>query len=144
MEELENLRKNIEAGNYEEALAIVNELEAMSKEDKLQKIKNFITIILLHLIKQEAEKRTTRSWDFSIRNALREIKYINHRRKAGGTYAGRKEIEEIIEYAYPTAIEKASLEAFEGMYTEKELEKLIKPKKIKQQVLALVMETKKM
>jgi len=141
MEELEKLRKNIEAGNYAEALAIVNELEVMSKEDKLQKIKSFITIILIHLIKQEAEKRSTRSWDFSIRNAVREIKYINNRRKAGGTYASRKEIEEIIEYAYPTAIEKASLEAFEGMHTEKELEKLIKPKKIKQQALELVVET---
>ena len=140
MEELENLRKSIEAGNYEEALAIVNELEEMSKEDKLQKIKSFMMVILLHLIKQQAEKRTTRSWDFSIRNAVREVQYINNRRKAGGTYASREEIKEIIDYAYPTAIEKASLEAFEGIYTEKELEKMIKPKQIRKQALALVME----
>jgi hypothetical protein len=49
----------------------------MSREDKIYKIRSFIKILLIHLIKQEAQKRTTRSWDISIRNAVREINYIN-------------------------------------------------------------------
>jgi len=33
---------------------------------------------------QTAENRTTRSWEVSIRNAVREIQPENKRRKAGG------------------------------------------------------------
>ncbi len=140
MEELITLRKHIEARNYEEALAIVNELEEMSKEDKLNKIKSFMTVILLHLIKQTVEQRTTRSWDFSVRNAAREVQYINKRRKSGGFYASEEELKEVIDYAYPTALDKASLEALEGMHTEKELEAMIDPQKIKEKALQLIME----
>ena len=45
----------------------------MSKDDKLNKIFSFGIILLLHLIKQRAEKRTTRFWDTSIFNAVQQI-----------------------------------------------------------------------
>lgn len=83
------------------------------------------------LIKQTAEQRTIRLWDFSVRNAAREIQFINKRRKSGGFYASEEELREIIDYAYPTALEKASLEAFEGVHTEKELEAMVDPQNIK-------------
>ncbi len=66
MEELTMLRQYIEGHNYQEALLLIEEMEEMSKEDKLNKIYSYGVILLLHLIKQAAEKRTTRSWDFSI------------------------------------------------------------------------------
>ena len=141
MEELTTLREHIEAENYREALLLIDELEAMSKEDKLQKIRSYFTIILVHLIKQAAEQRTTRSWDFSIRNAAREIKYVNKRRKSGGHYASEQELGELVEEAYATAIDKASLEAFEGMYSEQELEARIEVAVVKKQALALVLES---
>ncbi|MGB3588730.1 MAG: DUF29 family protein [Tunicatimonas sp.] len=133
MEELAILKEYIEAEDYEEALQLIDELQAMSKEDKLQKIRSYLIIILVHLIKQSAEQRTTRSWNFSIRNAAREIKYVNKRGKSGGYYASEAELKELIEEAYCTAIDKASLEAFEGIYTEVQLEDMIDVAQVKAQ-----------
>ena len=141
MDELSTLREHIEAEDYQEALLLIDELEAMSKEDKLQKVRSYFTIILVHLIKQSAEQRTIRSWDFSIRNAAREIKYVNKRRKSGGYYATAQELRELVEEAYAAAIDKASLEAFEGMYSEQELEARIEVDVVKKQALALVLES---
>ncbi len=138
MEELTILRAHIETENYQEALRLIDELEAMSKEDKLQKVRSYLTIILIHLIKQSAEQRTTRSWDFSIRNAAREIKFVNKRRKSGGYYASQSELEELVNDAYLTAIDRASLEAFEGMYSESELEAMIDVTAVKEQALLQV------
>ena len=129
------LRQFIEEQKYDQALELVGELEAMSKEDKLNKIYSYAVILLLHLIKQAAEERITRSWEFSIYNSAKEIKRINKRRKSGGYYADEDELQEILNDAFDTAIKKAAIEAFEGQYTEKELLLRIKPEEIKEQAL---------
>ena len=121
MEELLELRRCIEEKNYDKALEIVGELEEMSKEDKLNKIYSYTVVLLIHLIKQEVEKRTTRSWNVSIRNSVREINRINKRRKSGGFYASDAELIEIINEAMPAAIDRASLEVREGLYEVKDL-----------------------
>jgi hypothetical protein len=121
MEELFALRQYIEEKNYDQALELVGELEEMSKEDKISKIFSYAAILLLHLIKQQAEQRTTRSWDFSIYNSSKEIKKINKRRKSGCYYASEEELQEIINDAFDTAIRKAALEVFEGKYSPDEL-----------------------
>ena len=135
MEELLMLRQFNEEQKYDQALELVGELEAMSKEDKLNKIYSYAVILLLHLIKQAAEERITRSWEFSIYNSAKEIKRINKRRKSGGYYADEDELQEILNDAFDTAIKKAAIEAFEGQYTEKELLLRIKPEEIKEQAL---------
>ena len=84
MEELLELRNCILSQEYAKALLIIDELEEMSKDDKLTKISSYIIILLIHLIKQEAENRSTRSWEKSILNSLDRIKFVNKRRKAGG------------------------------------------------------------
>ena len=83
----------------------------MSKDDKLNKIFSFGIILLLHLIKQRAEKRTTRFWDTSIFNAVQQIQRTNKRRKAGGQYLIDSELRETLEDAYPSALKGAALEA---------------------------------
>ncbi len=42
MEELQTLRVHIEQGNYQEALILIGEMEEMSREDKIFKIRTFI------------------------------------------------------------------------------------------------------
>ena len=42
---------------YAEALNLRGEIEEMSKDDKISKIGSYLGILLLHLIKQPAEKR---------------------------------------------------------------------------------------
>ncbi|TAE56516.1 MAG: DUF29 family protein, partial [Nostocales cyanobacterium] len=76
-QELTDLRNSILAGKYEDALAIVDELEGMSKQAILRNIQSFLRVLLIHLIKNQIEQRLTNSWVASIRNALVEIKKIN-------------------------------------------------------------------
>ena len=121
MEELSVLRQYIEQGRYHDALLFIDELEEMSKEDKLNKIFNYALILLIHLIKKHAEQRTTRSWDFSIAHAVLQIKRTNLRRKAGGFYASPEELQEILAEAFDLALKKAALEVFEGGLDETEL-----------------------
>jgi hypothetical protein len=121
MEELSVLRQYIEQGRYGDALLFIDELEEMSKEDKLNKMFSYALILLIQLIKKNAEQRTTRSWDFSIAHAVLQIKRTNLRRKAGGFYANPEELHEILEEAFNLALKKAALEVFEGGLEEAEL-----------------------
>jgi lipopolysaccharide biosynthesis regulator YciM len=125
MDELLELKQKIIDRQWDEALAIATELEEMSKDDKINSISSFCVILLLHIIKQEAEKRTTKSWDVSIKNCVAEIKKRNKRRKSGGTYLSVQELTEIIEESYQLALLRASLEAFEGRFDTDYLEKII-------------------
>ena len=86
MEELLTLKELLHQGNITEALLIVEELEEMSKSDKLNKIFSYGIILLLHLIKQSAENRTTRSWNLYIRNSVKQIQLCNSREKSNVNY----------------------------------------------------------
>jgi hypothetical protein len=121
MEELMELRDLITQRRYPEALHLLAEMEEMSRDDKINRIGSFAEILLLHLIKQAAEHRTTRSWELSIRHAVYQIARTNRRRKAGGTYLEEAALREAIHEAYPLALERAALEAFEGKYDAQEL-----------------------
>lgn len=138
MQELEDLRAAVKKQDYVSALQIIDELEEMSKEDKLNKIYSYAVILLIHLIKQEAEQRTTSSWERSILVSVDNIKRTNKRRKSGGYYAERDTLQEIIDEAYDRAIKEASFEAFEGKLNWQELSEKVNPQKIKTQALALI------
>ena len=138
MYELVELRKRIEQQDYVGALQIIDELEEMSKEDKLNKIHSYMVILMLHLIKQLVEERTTSSWDRSIMNSVDNINLINKRRKAGGYYANRSLLEEIFDEAYPRAIREASFEAFEGKLSHLELSKKVDSHWLKTKTISLL------
>ena len=121
MEELLELKQLLLAGDTDGALVLLEEMTEMSKDDKLNRIFSFAKILLLHLIKQQAEQRSTRSWDLSIKNAVKEIQRTNQRRKAKGTYCTIAELRETLEDAYEIALEAAAREAFEGRYESVEL-----------------------
>jgi hypothetical protein len=136
MEELSVLRQYIEQGRYGDALLFIDELEEMSKEDKLNKIFSYALILLIHLIKKHAEQRTTRSWDFSIAHAVLQIKRTNLRRKAGGYYATQEELKEVLGEAFDLALKKAALEVFEGSLDETELADKLDKANIIQEAMA--------
>lgn len=140
MEELLELKNLLISGNIAEALLLVEEMTEMSKDDKLNKIISFDIILLLHLIKQQAEKRTTRSWEISIRNSVRQIQRTNKRRKANGNYLTETELQETLEDAYQSALDQASLEAFEGRYEADEIATMIDRNTIINQALTLILE----
>ena len=96
MEELLTLKELLLKGDIPGSLALVEELEEMSKKEIIKTIRSYAVILLLHLIKQQAEQRTTRSWEVSIRNSVREIQRENKRRKAGGYYLTSEELLETL------------------------------------------------
>ena len=138
MEELLELKGFLLSGNIADALLLVEEMTEMSKDDKLNKISSFAKILLLHLIKRQAEGRTTRSWDASIENAVYEIQKTNRRRKAGGSYLTREELREAISDAYRVALSGAAAEAFGVCYTVNQLATMCDREAIIEQAIALV------
>lgn len=139
MEELLELKQLLLKGDIKGSLAIVEDLEEMGRKSIIKTIRSYAVILLLHLIKQRAENRTTRSWDVSIRNSVREIQRENKRRKAGGYYLDRDELREILEEAYLNALDGASLEVAEGRYESNELETLFNREEILDRALVLIM-----
>lgn len=138
MEELITIKEFLLAGKIPEALALVEELEEMSKSDKINKIFSYGIILLLHLIKKAAEKRTTKSWEVSIRNAVTQIQRVNRRHKAKGTYLSDEELLETLQDAFESALDKASLEAFEGVYDAQEIAAMIDQAQIIDQAFKLI------
>lgn len=138
MEELFALKDLLLKGDIPGALAIVDELEEMSRDDKINNIRSYGVILLLHLIKQQAENRTTRSWELSIRNSVRAIQTKNKRRKSGGYYLNSEEIRLALEEAYLEAIDRAAIEVEEGRYETSELEALVNREEVINRALTLI------
>ena len=130
MEELLELKALLLKGDIKGSLAIVEDLEDMSKNGTISTIRSYAVILLLHLIKQQAENRTTRSWDVSIRNSVREIQRQNKRRKAAGYYLSDEELTDTLNDAYLNALDAASLEVESGRYQSEQLEAIIDKNKL--------------
>ncbi|CCH93912.1 conserved hypothetical protein [Microcystis aeruginosa PCC 9432] len=130
MEELLELKALLLKGDIKGSLAIVEELEDMSKNGIISTIRGYAVILLLHLIKQQAENRTTRSWDVSIRNSVREIQRQNKRRKAAGYYLSDEELTDTLNDAYLNALDAASLEVEAACYQSEQIEALIDKNKL--------------
>lgn len=133
MEELLTLKEMLLKDDIPGALAIVEELEEMGRNDIIKTIRSHAVILLLHLIKQQAESRTTRSWEVSIRNSVREIQRENR-----GYYLASEELLETLEEAYLNAIDEASLEVEEGRYEPEELEQRVNKVEILHHALNLI------
>ena len=139
MEELLELKGFLLSGNISDALLLVEEMTEMSKDDKINKISSYAKIVILHLIKRAAEKRTTRSWDLSIKHAVNEIQKTNRRRKAGGKYIADSELFETFNEAYPFALDLAAVEAFGGHYESAELGAMVDRDRVIQEAIALIL-----
>ncbi|MDB9341601.1 MULTISPECIES: DUF29 family protein [Cyanophyceae] len=125
-QELTDLRNSILQGNYADALAIVDELEGMSKKAILRQIKSFLKILLIHLIKNQVEQRLTNSWVASIRNAILEIQDVNLKENKKSYYVNQDEWEDFInEVVIESSIADASLEVMNGKYSQFQLAEII-------------------
>ena len=132
MEELETLRKLIEKQDYTNALTLIDEMDEMARDDKIAKIESFLTILLVHLIKQKAEDRLTNSWQRSVNHALFGIFKANKRRNAGGFYLKPNELQQAIDESFSFSLQEAAEEAFGGVYSAEQLATMIDAVQIKQ------------
>ena len=113
MEELTELRNKIIAGRYSDALAIIDELEEMSRRDIIRKIESYLVRLLAHLIKNQLEERLTNSWIASIRDSLRQIDKLNEISK-NSYYIKQQDWQPYLEEAIDAAIDDAAIEVFGG------------------------------
>ncbi|MFB2920384.1 DUF29 family protein [Aerosakkonema funiforme] len=129
-QELIDLRKSILEGRYSEALAIVDELEGMSKQAILRNIQSYLKILLIHLIKNQVEQRLTNSWANSIRNSVREIKKLNLQDNKTSYYVKIDEWESMLDDEFEEAISLASEEVRDGCYSPYQLWDLVDKEQI--------------
>jgi hypothetical protein len=124
-QELIDLRNSITEGRYTDALAIVDELEGMSKKAILRQIKSFLKILLIHLIKNQIEQRLTNSWAASIRYAIVEIQDVNLKDNKKSHYINQDEWQTWLEDEVTLAIGDASLEVFNGTLKRQQLSQML-------------------
>lgn len=125
-QELIDLRSCILEGRYADALAIVEQLEGMSKQAILRNIQSYLTILIIHLIKNQIEQRLTSSWANSIRNAIREIKKLNLKDNKTSYYIKQDEWQRLIEEeVIEDAIASASEEVLDGKYNQFQVAELV-------------------
>lgn len=125
-QELIDLRTSILEGRYADALAIVDELEGMSKQAILRNIESFLVRILDHLIKNQIEQRLTNSWVASISDSLRQIQKLNLKEENKTSYYIKQdEWEPFLEEAIEAAIRPASVEVLDGAYNSFQLSELV-------------------
>ena len=120
MEELAQLRQLLIAGNTIEAIALIDELEEMSKKAIIRNIESYLVLLLAHLIKHQAEQRMTNSWLASIVNAVVGIKKLNLRDK-NSFYIKESDWNSYLEEAIELASLEAAKEAFGGIYSVEQL-----------------------
>ena len=142
-QELIDLRNSIIEGRYADALAIVDELDWMSKKATLRNIKSFLVRMLIHLIKNQTEQRLTNSWAASISDSAVQIQDLNLQDNKTCYYIKSDEWESMIVPAFESAIRQASIEVLNGRVSPFQLSKLVDKTQVMlmaQQLLAMTYE----
>jgi hypothetical protein len=130
VQELIDLRQSIVEGRYQDALDLVDELEGMGKQAILRNLESFLVRLLIHLIKNQVEKRLTNSWAASIGDSIRQIKKLNLKDNKKSYYIQQNDWSEYLEEAFEVAILEASIEVSGGNYTPIQLEEIVNKKQV--------------
>ena len=113
-EELIHLRLSILENNSEEALAIVDQLEAMSRQAILRNIQSFLDRMMMHLIKNQVEQKLTNYCAASILASVIGIKRLNLKENKTFYYIQRDEWDAWVEESLNLAITYASVDVMNG------------------------------
>ena len=138
IQELTELRQSIIEGRYQDALDIVDELEGIGKQAILRNLESFLVRLLIHLIKNQIEKRLTNSWAASISDSIRQIKKLNLKDNKKSWYIKQDEWFEYLEEAFEVAILEASIEVSGGIYNPIQLEEIVNKTQIFNIALSLI------
>jgi hypothetical protein len=120
-QELLDLRLSILEQRYDDALAIVDELEGMSKRAILRNIESFLVRLFVHLIKNQIEQRLTNSWIASISDSVVQIGKLNLKDNKTSYYIQSDEWQSYLEEAIEEAIRPAGVEVLGGQLKPKQL-----------------------
>lgn len=136
MEEILELKEKILNHDFESAILLIDELEAMGRQDKINTLESLLVVLLVHLIKIQIEQRITRSWLNSISNSLLEIQDRNRLGKKSHYIKQGSWTEHLIDRE-SRALLKASKEIFGGVEV-KQLRKKINFDKLRNQAIQLL------
>ena len=125
VQELIDLRQSIVEGRYQDALNIIDELEGMGKQAILRNIESFLVRLLIHLIKNQLEKRLTNSWAASISDSIVQIKKLNLKDNKKSYYIKQDEWLSYLEEAIEIAIRPVSVEVLSGSLKPSQISKQI-------------------
>lgn len=142
-QELIDLRNSILEGRYDDALALVDELEGMRKQAILRNIKSFLVRMIIHLVKNQIEQRLTNYWVASISDSLLQIQDLNLKDNKTSYYVKPDEWEPRLEEAIAAAIRPASIEVLNGRLKPSQLLQRVDQTQLiaaAQQLLALTYE----
>ncbi|NEO06622.1 MAG: DUF29 family protein [Moorea sp. SIO1F2] len=131
-QELIDLRISILEGRYADALAIVDELEQMTKRATVHQIESYLNKALINLIKNQVEERLTNSWAASIRDFIREIQKLNLKDNQKSYTINADQWQSLIDNELEAAISTASVEVLNGAYTPAQLSKLLDRAQLRQ------------
>ena len=120
-QELIDLRSSILEERYDDALAIVDQLEGMSKQAIIRNIESFLVRLMIHLIKNQIEQGLTNSWTTSISDSIVQIKKLNIKDNKKSYYLNANEWQPYLEAAIKLAIRPASLDVLNGQLKAKQL-----------------------
>jgi hypothetical protein len=123
--ELIYLKTSILSERYEDALAIADELEWMSKKSTLRKIRSYLIRMLIQLIENQVEQGLRNSWAVYIRDAIMKIQDLNIMENNKSHYVKANEWDELLELGFDAAIYQASLEVGNGEYKPVQLLELV-------------------
>jgi hypothetical protein len=124
-QELLDLRLSLVEKRYDDALELVDELEEMSKQAILRNIESFLTRLMVHLIKNQVEKRLTNSWVASISDSVLKIKKLNLKGNKTSYYIDRDEWLPFLEEAIEAAVAPASVEALNGQFNAIQISEMV-------------------
>ncbi|HBE49984.1 MAG TPA: hypothetical protein DDW76_14590 [Cyanobacteria bacterium UBA11369] len=113
-QELIYLRASIIEGSYEEALAIVDELEGMSKQAIFRNIQSFLDRMLMHLIKNQVDQKLTNACAASILASVIGIKRLNLKANKTFYHINKDEWDAMLEESLKLAITYASVDVMNG------------------------------
>ncbi|HHP7231049.1 MAG TPA: DUF29 family protein [Xenococcaceae cyanobacterium] len=114
MQEIIELKQSIINRDWEKSLFLIEELEEMGRQEKINNLQSFLVILLIHLIKIQVEKRVTKSWRNSILNSLLEIQKRNRLGKKSH-YIKQNNWQDSFDETFPRALIEASQEIFGGI-----------------------------
>ena len=138
MNEILALKQELLEGNFDKALRLTVELETMSRQDKINAIENFLTVVVSRLIAIQVTDYLFLSYINDIRNSLIEIKQRN--RLDDNFYIQEDEwyshYENIVSHAILVAAETTEL--WDDSITPFQLENLLDFEKLRVETLKLI------
>jgi hypothetical protein len=129
-QELLELRQSILEERYADALALIDELEDMSKQAILRNIESFLVHLIVHLIKNQIEQQLTNSWAASMSDSILRIQKLNVKANKTAYYVSADEWLPLLEEATKAAIIPASVEVLNGQLSVIQLSKQVDRKSV--------------